>query len=81
MFGLFAIIAVQVAFIGACSYWMSWDMQHKDRRPTFTAQLRNDLVDFMRKNSGAGRNRASRSVAAEPVQARAKNRPLTAATR
>jgi hypothetical protein len=77
MLGLLAIIAVQFAVLGVCSYWISWDMQHKDRRPAFIRQVCNDLLDFMSKRTGSDRIRVSRSVAAKRGRVKTENHRST----
>jgi len=44
MLGFFGMIVV---FLGAncfLSYWVAWDMQHKETRPGFGTHLRNDIA-------------------------------------
>jgi hypothetical protein len=44
MLGLCAMLLVLTAFISVGAYWISWEIQHKEKRPTFTAKFRNDFV-------------------------------------
>jgi hypothetical protein len=44
MLGFFGMIVAFLALIGLFSYWISWDMQHKDTRPGLTKQIGNDIA-------------------------------------
>jgi hypothetical protein len=74
MLGLIGIIGVQVALICICSYWISWDMQHKDHRPVFIRQVYNDLVNLLAKYRGSIREPGTRSIAVNPVSVESANR-------
>jgi hypothetical protein len=49
MLGLCGMIGVQLTLIGLMSYWISWDMQHKETRPVFMKQVGNDFARLFRK--------------------------------
>jgi hypothetical protein len=57
MLGFFGLMAVLLALISLCSYWISWDLQHKDYRPSFATRALGDIVDLVRKCRGVLRNR------------------------
>jgi len=47
MLGFFGMI---VAFVGVnclLSYWVSWDMQHRETRPGFGTQIGNDVAELL----------------------------------
>lgn len=52
MLGLCAMLLIITAFISVGAYWISWEIQHKERRPKFTAKLRNDVVALFTRPSG-----------------------------
>jgi hypothetical protein len=68
MLGLCGIIVLQLVLICLVSYWISWEMQHKEKRAAFGAQVWNDIVDSFGKRHGAIRNRGLRSLAAKHVR-------------
>ena len=74
MLGLCGIIAVQLGLICLSSYWISWDMQRKGKRPAFRTQLWNDLVELFGKYGGAIRNSGFRSLALKSDRGEPANR-------
>jgi hypothetical protein len=44
MIGFFGMIVVFLGLNCVLSYWVSWDMQHKETRPGFGTQIRNDIA-------------------------------------
>jgi hypothetical protein len=68
MLGLCAMLIVFLALTCLFSYWIAWEMQHKEKRPAFTTQVGNGLVGLFAKDRGLVRNSGSRSVAAKPVR-------------
>jgi hypothetical protein len=68
MLGLFGMIMVFLVQICLFSYWISWEMQNKQKRPAFTTQVRNDLVGLFAKSRGLVRNPGSRWDATKPVR-------------
>ena len=73
MLGLFGMIVVQLTLIGFMSYWISWDMQHKDERPVFMKQVGNDFLGLVRKLRGSVPNPGAR-VAPPGVTAKLRRR-------
>jgi hypothetical protein len=69
MLGLCGMIVVQLTLIGVMSYWISWDMQHKDERPVFMKQLGDDFLGLFRKLRGSVPNPGAR-VASPGVTAK-----------
>jgi hypothetical protein len=69
MLGLCGMIVVQLTLISLMSYWISWDMQHKDERPVFTKQVGNDFTGLFRKFRGSDPNSGAR-VASRGVTAK-----------
>jgi hypothetical protein len=51
MLGICAMLLVLGAMSSACSYWISWDLEHKDTRPAFTTKIWNDLTGLLRRNA------------------------------
>jgi hypothetical protein len=49
MLGLMGMIVVQFALVCLLSYWIAWEMQHKETRSAFRTQAWNDLVNLLRK--------------------------------
>ena len=64
MLGLFGLMSVLLALISLCSYWISWDLQPSESRPSFARQARADFADLLRKCLGVFRNGGSRRRAA-----------------
>jgi hypothetical protein len=64
MLGLCAIVLALVALSAVGSYWISWELHHKEKRPDFRTKLWNDVVQLL------GRERPSEtgSVTALPQQ-------------
>jgi len=48
MLGFFGMIVVFLGVICLLCYWVSWEMQHKETRPGFGAQIRNDIAVSLR---------------------------------
>ena len=49
MLGLFGLMAVLLASISLASYWISWDLQHKEDRSSFATKVRHDFADLVGK--------------------------------
>jgi hypothetical protein len=49
MLGFFGLMAVLMALILLASYWISWDLQHKEYRPSFATKALDDLADLLGK--------------------------------
>lgn len=64
MLGFFGMMAVLLGSISVCSYWISWDLQHKDYRPSFARKTRDDLAHLLGKRRGLVGNDESRRGAA-----------------
>ncbi len=56
MSGFIGLMAVLMALISVCSYWISWDLQHKDYRPSFATRAWDDIAHLVRKCRGMVRN-------------------------
>ncbi len=52
MAGFLALLLALVGVVCLASYWMSWEIQDKRRRPTFTAMLWSDAARLLGRNSG-----------------------------
>ncbi len=65
MLGFFAMMFVFLAVASLITYWISWDLQPKGTRPSFTTKVATDLVDVVAKCRDSIRNTGSGS-AAEP---------------
>jgi len=52
MLGLGGIVLVLFALIGASSYWVIWELDHKDERPSFATKVRNDLLGLFQREPG-----------------------------
>jgi hypothetical protein len=74
MFGLLGLMAVLLALISLASYWISWDLQHKEHRTSFAAKTWDDVVDVVERFRGVVRNGGARRRRAALV-ARAKQEP------
>lgn len=69
MLGFCGLVAAQLTLICVCSYWISWDMQRKEKRPTFRRQVWIDLTRLFEKYRDRVRNSAlSQAVAVKAVQ-------------
>jgi hypothetical protein len=60
MLGFFGLMAILLALISLGSYWISWDLQHKEHRPSFATKTWDDFVDLVRKCRGVFRDGESR---------------------
>lgn len=50
MLGFVALMSVLGGLIGLAFYWMSWEMTDSRTRPTFSAKLRNDCAQLLRRS-------------------------------
>ena len=64
MLGFFGLMSVLLGLTFMASYWISWDLQHKDYRPSFVRKTCDDFADLLRKFPGAVRNGQKRRRAA-----------------
>jgi len=48
MLGFFGMMIIFVGVNCLLSYWVSWDLQHKETRPGFGTQIRNDIAVSLR---------------------------------
>jgi hypothetical protein len=55
MLGFFGMIVVFLGVNCLLSYWVSWDMQHKETRPGFGTQIRNDIAVSLQSLTAKGR--------------------------
>ena len=44
MLGLFAMLLIQLAVAALLSYWVSWELENKNTRPSFFAKAAGDLA-------------------------------------
>jgi hypothetical protein len=44
MLGLFAMLLVLLAVAALLSYWVSWELENKETRPSFLAKAGSDLA-------------------------------------
>lgn len=63
MLGLFGMIAVLLALICLNSYWIFWEMQHKEHRSSFLTTVATDFFDLFGRCCMAVQNARLRSVA------------------
>ena len=53
MAGFCGLMFALGAVTGLFGYWISWEVQHQQKRPAFTTKLRNDVVRLVgRKSDG-----------------------------
>gem|GEM_PF-4826464 len=53
MLGLFAMLLSSVALIAVASYWIFWEMEPVDRRPTFVSKLKSDFTGLFSRTGSA----------------------------
>ena len=56
MLAVSGMMSVFVALISMASYWISWDLQPKESRPSFTTTTWHDVADVLEKCRAAVRN-------------------------
>ena len=66
MLGLLMMLSGLLTVACGVSYWISWDMQHKECRTSFGRKVSNDLLDLLRKYSVPVRNVESQSASISP---------------
>ena len=44
MLGLCAMLLIMLAIAAVLSYWVSWELENKNTRPSFTAKLWSDCA-------------------------------------
>jgi len=49
MLGLFGLMAVLMTLISGGFYWISWDLQPRESRPSFVRKTCDDFVDLLGK--------------------------------
>ena len=49
MLGLFGLMAVLMTLISGGFYWISWDLQPRESRPSFVRKTCDDFVDLVGK--------------------------------
>jgi hypothetical protein len=64
MLGFFGLMAVLMALISLGSYWISWDLQPKESRPSFATKAWDDLADLLGKCRRVAQNGERRRRAA-----------------
>ena len=67
MFGFLVMMSGMLALATAVFYWISWDMQPRDERRSFTRTVYSDLVDLIAKWRRAD-SRPGQSRSATPEQ-------------
>ena len=65
MFGFCAVMLALLSLICLISYWISWEVQHKARRPRFTTKLWNDSMRLLGRESGGITAPGTPSIAAQ----------------
>ncbi len=68
MLGLCGMILVLLKLICVMAYWIAWELRHKETRPTFRAQVWNDLVNLYGKCHASIRRLGRRAIVAKPVR-------------
>jgi hypothetical protein len=63
MLGLLGMLSGMLAVTAVISYWISWDMQPQDGRPSFTGTVYSDLVKLFAKWRSSSGRAGSRSTA------------------
>jgi hypothetical protein len=63
MLGLCAMMFAFLVLISLIFYWISWEVRHKEKRPTFTKKVWNDLVAHFEIVGGFVRKAGLRLVA------------------
>jgi hypothetical protein len=56
MLGFLAMMSCFAGLVAFLSYWVSWEMQHKDTRPSFQTKIWTDLMDLIGKRRDSVRN-------------------------
>jgi hypothetical protein len=74
MLGLFGLMVAFLALISLASYWISWDLQHKELRSRFATMAWDDFMDLVGKFRSVDRNGDGQWRVA--VAARAKQEPV-----
>lgn len=54
--GLFAMMICYLGVTAFLAYWISWEIQNKETRPSFWTTIRTDLVELLGKRRDAARN-------------------------
>lgn len=52
MLGLCAMLLVLAALTSVGGYWISWEIQHKEKRPAFGTKFRGDMMALFGRPSG-----------------------------
>lgn len=70
MTGFLALMLTLMALIWLVSYWMSWEIQHKERRGAFATKLRDDVTHFIGGESGGISTSGAVAIAMQSKQNR-----------
>jgi hypothetical protein len=68
MLGVLAMLFVFLTLISLISYWISWDMQHSEKRLSFAVKVRNDVMRLFGKSRSSVPNAGLRSFRERPVR-------------
>jgi hypothetical protein len=77
MEGFFVVMFPLLSLIFVFSYWISWEVQHKQRRPPFTTKLRNDAARLFGRGLDRIRRSGTKSIAPQSEQGRAHARNVS----
>lgn len=70
MIGFLGLMTVLLSLIAVISYWISWDLQPSQNRPTFMAKVRLDLAELLSRYAGSGKSTAMHSPPVTAARAR-----------
>ena len=64
MLGLYAMVLALMAFASLCTYWISWGLEHNEKRPDFRTTVWKVVARLFARDCGPAAKSGMQSIAA-----------------